>query len=65
MGPTRYGHQAKRVVLLAWPTEPIWEEAVNLSCVYHTRESNPSDALCSAKQTCYRIKPYGQLVSVS
>ncbi len=28
VGPTRYGHQAKRVVLLAWPTEPIWEEAV-------------------------------------
>ena len=42
MGPTRYGHQAKRVVLLAWPTEPIWEEAVILGCVYHTRESNLS-----------------------
>ena len=33
-------------------------------CVSHTR-IQPSDALCSAKQTCYRIKPYGQLVSVS
>ncbi len=28
VGPTRYGHQAKGVVLLASPTEPIWEEAV-------------------------------------
>lgn len=73
VGPTRYGHQAKRVVLLAWPTEPIWEEAVILSCVYHTRESNMSLWIAasafarrrSTRQTCYRIKPYGQLVSVS
>jgi hypothetical protein len=73
VGPTRYGHQAKGVVLLASPTEPIWEEAVILSCVYHTRESNMSLWIAasaftrrrSTRQTCYRIKPYGQLVSVS
>lgn len=73
VGPTRYGHQAKGVVLLAWPTEPILEEAVILSCVYHTREFNMSLWIAtgafarrrSTRQTCYRIKPYGQLVSVS
>lgn len=42
VGPTRYGHQAKRDVLLGRPTEPIWEEAVILGCVYRTRESTRS-----------------------
>ena len=36
VGPTRYGHQAKGVVLLAWPTEPILEEAViEVVCITH------------------------------
>ncbi|GAU03030.1 hypothetical protein BSLA_01f5548, partial [Burkholderia stabilis] len=41
VGPTRYGHQAKRVVALLRSTTNR-EEAVILSCVYHTRESNLS-----------------------
>ena len=72
VGPTRYGHQAKRVVApLRSATNR--EEAVILGCAYRTRESNMSLWIAagavarrrSTRQTCYRIKPYGQLVSVS
>ena len=72
VGPTRYGHQAKRVVALLRSTTNLGRSS-NLGCVYHTRESNSSLWIAagavarrrSTRQTCYRIKPYGQLVSVS
>ncbi len=72
VGPTRYGHQAKRVVALLRSTTNLGRSS-NLGCVYHTRESNLSLWIAasaftrrrSTRQTCYRIKPYGQLVSVS
>ena len=63
----------QRGLLRCFAAQPIWEEAVILGCVYHTRESNLSLWIAasaftrrrSTRQTCYRIKPYGQLVSVS
>ncbi len=63
----------QRGLLRCFAAQPILEEAVILSCVYHTRESNLSLWIAasaftrrrSIRQTCYRIKPYGQLVSVS
>lgn len=72
VGPTRYGHQAKRVVALLRSATNLGRSS-NLGCVYHTRESNLSLWIAasaftrrrSTRQTCYRIKPYGQLVSVS
>lgn len=72
VGPTRYGHQAKRVVALL-RSATNREEAVIRLCVSHTRiQLVALDLAASAfarrrstRQTCYRIKPYGQLVSVS
>ena len=80
-GPVRDGKGWDRLAmvirqrgLLRWlrsATNP--GRSSNLGCVYHTRESNLSLWIAasavarrrSTRQTCYRIKPYGQLVSVS
>ena len=59
VGPTRYGHQAKRVVaLLRNATNP--GRSSNLGCVYHTRASNLSPGSCSVPS--HRADLQGRLV---
>ena len=71
VGPTRYGHQAKRVVALLRNATNLGRSSNQVVCITHENPTSLSDGgTCiarrsSTRQTCYRIKPYGQLVSVS